>query len=144
MASSYTLTEIKTMTDMYTDNPCLEVVGKLSVLLNKPRRSIISKLVKEGVYIRRGYTTKYGKTPVTKLQVVREIEDALDTLLPGLDKAPKTTLHALCKSILEVDNTLETTLEELAIASGAAIATKDMLAAKDRRQPIEIILGDDS
>lgn len=109
----YTKKETEEMIDIYTENPCLEVVSKLSVLLNKPKKSIISKLVKEGVYLKKGYTTKSGEIPITKLQLVRGIEDALDTKLPDLDKAPKTTLKELNTVVIDMAQLLEDTLEEL-------------------------------
>jgi len=99
------------MIDIYTDNPIIETVNRLSVLLNKPKKSIISKLSKEGVYITIGYRDKRGAMPVTKIAIVREIEDALDTKLPDLDKAPKTTLKALAQSVTEMAILLEDSLE---------------------------------
>lgn len=117
MASTYTKKEIDQMVDLYTTNPCIEVVNKLSVLLNRPRKSIISKLVKEGVYVTRGYRSKTGATPITKLQLVRSIEVMLDTRLPDLDKTPKATLLLLSKTILEMSDSLEEALQELKDAS---------------------------
>ena len=113
MASTYSEREVKKMIDIYTDNPCLEVVDKISVMFNKPRKSVISKLVKEGVYIKRGYLSKTGEAPITKLELVRGIEDSLDLKLPGLDKAPKGTLKMLHQTITEVADILEETVEEL-------------------------------
>jgi hypothetical protein len=113
VVSNYTQAEVDKMVDIYTENPCLEVVNKLSVLLNKPRKSIISKLVKEGVYIRKGYRTKTGEVSITKLQLVRSIEDALDTKFPDLDKAPKSTLKALSTTVVDQAQLLEDALEEL-------------------------------
>ena len=115
MASSYTNKEVNTMIDIYTENPCLEVVAKLSVLFNRPRRSIISKLSKEGVYVTRGYRSKSGALPITKLQLVRAIEDALDIKLPGLDKAPKPTLQLLSDTVVDQTQLLEDSLEEINI-----------------------------
>ena len=114
MPSIYSETEVKRMIEMYTENPCLEVVDKLSVLLNKPRKSIISKLVKEGVYIKRGYLDKRGQLPVTKLELVRGIEDALDIKLPGLDKSPKQTLKVLNETVEELTMMAQNLAEELA------------------------------
>lgn len=113
MASNYTEKETNKMIDIYTENPCLEVVSKLSIMFNRPKKSIISKLVKEGVYIRKRYLSKTGETPITKLQVVRTIEDALDVKLPELDKAPKVTLKILAESIIDQATLLEDALDEL-------------------------------
>ena len=113
MASTYSKKELDQLIDVYTENPCLEVVNKLSVLLNRPRKSIISKLVKEGVYVTQGYRSKSGEVPITKLQLVRTVEDTLNIRLPGLDKAPKAILKLLSDTVVERENLLEDTLEEL-------------------------------
>lgn len=113
MASSYSPKEVETLIDVYTENPCLEVVSKLSIMLNRPKKSIISKLSKEGVYITRGYRSKTGGVPITKLQLVHSIEDALDIKLPDLAKAPKGTLQSLSDTIIEMAQMLENTLHEL-------------------------------
>ena len=140
MASSYTDKEVQILHDRYTANPCLEVVDKLSVELNRPRKSIIAKLVKEGIYITRGYRTKTGDVPITKLEYVRTIEDALDTRLPGLDKAPKTTLKALSESVVDTAQLLEDTLEEVANWSQLAEVRGDMLKkSRDSDDPITIL-----
>lgn len=113
MVSNYTKKDVDKLIDIYTANPCLGTVNKLAVLFNKPRKSIISKLSKEGVYIRKGYVTKTGETPITKLQLVRSIEDALDTKFSDLEKAPKGTLKALSDVVIEQSQLLEDALEEL-------------------------------
>lgn len=126
MTSNYTLKETEKMVDIYTENPTLDTVKKLCVLLNKPQKSIISKLVKEGVYLKKGYITKSGERPITKLQLVRSIEDALDTSLPDLDKAPKTTLKELSSTVVDMAQMLEDTLEELRQHSEVDRVRKDI------------------
>jgi len=113
MVSNYTTKEVNEMIDLYTENPCMEIVRKLAVRYNKPKKSIISKLSKEGVYIRKGYRTKTGGIPITKLQLVRSVEDALDTKFPDLVKAPKSTLQALSDVVVSQSQLLEDALEEL-------------------------------
>ena len=70
--------------------------------MEKSIKSIIGKLSREGVYRREIYKTKSGETPVTKVEIVSNIAEALglevDNLL-GLDKAPKNTLKTLEKGI---------------------------------------------
>ena len=131
MPSSYTEKQVNQMIDIYTNNPCIETVERLMTILNKPKRSIISKLVKEGVYITKGYRTKTGDTPVTKLELVRSIEEALDVTLPGLDKAPKSTLKLLQKTVSEQTYFLEETLDNIRYLSENERITKEMLAQKD-------------
>ena len=123
---TYTKKDVERMVDVYTTNPCLETVSKLSVLLNKPRKSIISKLVKEGVYLKKGYVTKAGEKPITKIQLVRSIEEALDTKLPDLDKAPKTTLKELNTTVVDMAQMLEDTLEELRDVAEVERVRKEM------------------
>jgi len=140
VASSYTEKEVQILHDEYTANPCLEVVDRLSVRLNRPRKSIIAKLVKEGIYITRGYRTKTGEIPITKLEYVRSVEDALDTKLPGLDKAPKTTLKALSESVVEIVSLLEDSLEEVKHLSQVAESRREMLQkSRDFNDPITVL-----
>lgn len=113
MPSSYTDKEVQKMIDIYTDNPCIETVERLMTVLNKPKKSIIAKLVKEGVYVTKSYRTKTGEVPITKLELVRAIEDSLDIKLPGLDKTPKTTLKALSKTIVEQTELFEDALGQV-------------------------------
>ena len=140
MASSYTEKEVQILHDEYTANPCLEVVDKLSVRLNRPRKSIIAKLVKEGIYVTRGYRTKTGESPITKLQLVRSLEDALDSKFPGLDKAPKTTLKILSENVVEMASLLEDTLEEVKHLSQLAESRKEMLkTSRNSDDPITVL-----
>jgi len=113
MTSSYSPKEVEKLHDVYCDNPCLETVYKLAVMLNRPKRSIISKLVKEGIYITKSYTTKLGETPITKLQLVRNIEDYIDDKLPGLDKAPKVVLKKLESALEDLSVHLEEALDTI-------------------------------
>ena len=119
-------------------------------VLNKPKKSIIAKLVKEGVYVTRSYRTKTGELPITKLELVRSIEDALDLSLPGLDKAPKGTLKKLSETIIEVEQYLDKALEELQQSVERVKTMEEMLGVKKNRNvdndvydPISI-LGEDS
>lgn len=150
MPSSYTEKEVKKMIDIYTANPCIETVERLMTVLNKPKKSIIAKLVKEGVYITKSYRTKTGELPITKLELVRIIEDALDISLPGLDKAPKGTLKKLSDTISEVSEYLDKALEELQQQVERSRTMEEMLGNKKNRSessdvhdPISI-LGEDS
>lgn len=87
----------------YEDNPSRETVNALAEELQKTPKSIIGKLSREGVYRRSVYKTKTGESPVTKEQLVRDIEDVLDfssEALAGLEKAPKLVLKQLRDSLV--------------------------------------------
>ena len=132
MPSNYTEKEVQKLIDVYTENPCMETVEKLMTLLNRPKKSIIAKLVKEGVYITRGYRTKTGEIPVTKLAMVRTIEDTLDLSLPGLDKAPKDTLKKLSDTVTELEALLDEALDLLKSRTEQNRVLKEMADINDR------------
>jgi hypothetical protein len=81
------------------------VIVELMALFEKPKKSIIGKLSKEGVYQRKTYKTKQGKNPISKKEYVNNIAQALGTdpeLIQGLAKTPKVELvylaELICKS----------------------------------------------
>lgn len=87
------------MVEMYTDAPNRQTVAILAKELGKSEKSIIGKLSKEGVYVRTVYKTKTGEKPVTKQELVTELEEKLETNLEGLEKAPKNTLKSLLEAV---------------------------------------------
>lgn len=94
----YTKEETTLIVTQYLENPTRDTVNRLAKEINKPQRSVIGKLSKEGVYRREGYKTKRGDTPITKVQLVTMIADNTNTpadLLEGLEKAPKNVLLIL-------------------------------------------------
>jgi hypothetical protein len=87
------------MVEAYTDAPNRQTVAILAKELGKSEKSVIGKLSKEGVYVRTIYTTKTGEKPVTKQELVTELEEKLEVDLEGLEKAPKNTLKSLLEAI---------------------------------------------
>ena len=86
----------------YVSDPTKATVDRLAEELEKSPKSIIGKLSREGVYRRSVYKTKTGESPVTKEQLVRDIEDALgfnNEDLSGLEKSPKNILKQLRDSL---------------------------------------------
>ena len=112
MSRNYTDEETKELVESYLLCPTLDMVTELSVKLRKTRKSIISKLSKEGVYQRKVYTSKSGTIPITKIELLNMIEDALGKKFAGLDKAPKSTLLALRDSVVQLSTDFEVLLEE--------------------------------
>ena len=99
---NYTEEMTKEMIDIYTETPTLETVDLLAEKFNKPRKSIIGKLSKEGVYKKLIYVTKRGEKPETKLEIVAQIAAGLELdpdNLEGLEKAPKPVLQTLCLAV---------------------------------------------
>lgn len=92
---NYTKEQTEYMVAEYSSNPCRETVDRLAEELEKSPKSVIGKLSREGVYRREVYKTKLGDTPITKLEIVANIEESLGVdpgKLKGLDKTPKLTL----------------------------------------------------
>lgn len=89
----------------YAAEPTRDTVDALAVKYDKSVKSIIGKLSKEGVYRREVYVTKTGDKPITKLELVGELETMLGfelETLAGLEKSPKPVLVKLLESIKEV------------------------------------------
>lgn len=84
----------------YVANPELDTVKKLAEKYEKPVKSIIGKLSREGVYQKASYTTKTGDPVVTKKELVEEICSLIGVEeLPGLEITPKLTLKKLVKQL---------------------------------------------
>jgi len=112
MSRNYTESETKELIESYLLSPTLDTVTELSVKFRKTRKSIISKLSKEGVYKRKIYTSKSGDIPITKLELLGMIEESLGKKFPNLDKAPKSTLLALKDSVIQLHDDFEVLLSE--------------------------------
>jgi len=96
--------EMYTIYSLATDADQREaVVLKLVKIWGFPKRSIIAKLSKMGIYVSKAKMSKLtGNKPETKEQLVGRIETRFD-IIPGswigLEKAPKMVLLALLKCI---------------------------------------------
>jgi len=74
------------------------IIDVLAKQFDRPKKSIIGKLSKEGVYIKRVYTSKTGILPVTKKEYIHRLALLIDAdvnRLQGLEKAPKLDLQYL-------------------------------------------------
>ena len=97
---NYTVEETARIVSEYENDPSRATVDRLADEYKKSARSIIGKLAKEGVYRRVEYRTKTGEVPVTKLEIVEDIQSQLGCqALTGLEKAPKQTLKILLDSL---------------------------------------------
>ena len=100
--SNYTESETTYMVDLYKENPTAETVEVLVEQLKRSKKSIIGKLSREGVYRREVYVSKTGEKPITKIEIVSNIADALEIevgSLSGLEKSPKETLRRLLQAV---------------------------------------------
>ena len=95
MAKNYTDKQTKRMVEMYQSSPTRETVEVLANEMGKTVKSVIGKLSREGVYVKKEYVTKRGEKPVTKQQMVEQIAQFLEgdaERLETLVKASKQDL----------------------------------------------------
>lgn len=100
--STYTEKETEFLVEEYSKDPSKETVERLADQLDRSKKSIIGKLSREGIYRREVYMSKTGEKPVTKIEIVSNIADALgleNSSLEGLEKSPKEALRRLEKAL---------------------------------------------
>jgi|TARA_B110000967_G_scaffold113592_1_gene116193 hypothetical protein len=96
---NYTDAMVQQMVLQYTGNPTPDTVAVLSKEFNKTTRSIVAKLVREGVYIAQARVTKTGAPVIRKAEIVSQIQELLGVDMPTLEKASKYDLESLLCSI---------------------------------------------
>ena len=102
MAVNYTEEQVDYMKTVYIAFPERETVERLAKEFDKSVKSIIGKLSREGVYKKTEYLTKTGEKPITKVEIVENLEEKLglpNQTLAGLEKSPKTVLRRLYESV---------------------------------------------
>ena len=102
MAVNYTEEQVAVMIEKYSNNPTRETVEFLAQEMDMSIKSIIGKLSREGVYKKTEYVTKTGEKPITKVEIVENLEEKLglpNQTLAGLEKSPKTVLRRLYESV---------------------------------------------
>jgi len=94
---NYTQAQVDAMVILYTGNPTKDTVVKLAQELNKSTRSIVAKLVREGVYVAQPRVTKTGAPVIRKAELVAQLLGELGTSesLTTLEKASKADLETL-------------------------------------------------
>ena len=92
---NYTQEMTDTLVQAYVASPTRAVVDQYAELFEKSSRSIIAKLVREGVYQAQERVTKTGEPVVRKQDLVEKIEAITGIDLPSLSKASKSDLVEL-------------------------------------------------
>jgi hypothetical protein len=93
--SNYTDEMVARISDAYSAAPTRETVDALAAELDRPVRSIISKLSALGIYQKQEQVTKSGKPIVRKEEYVAQIQAALGNEFPSMEKMTKTDLARL-------------------------------------------------
>jgi len=78
MPKNYTEEQTQHMIEEYQKNPTRDTVDTLAKELGKTVKSVIGKLSREKVYVKKDYITKRGEKPETKLQMSEHIAQMLN------------------------------------------------------------------
>lgn len=103
---NYTDAQVSALVEAYTACEDADqrdaVIEQFAGEFAKPVRSIRAKLVREGVYVKKTYTTKTGEKPESKADIVQDIAGVLACnveAVESLEKATKSTLRLLRKAL---------------------------------------------
>ncbi len=96
---NYTEEMVDAMVADYQANPTLETVASLAAEFNKSTRSIVAKLVREGVYKAQPKAVAAKVAVVRKSELVATINEALGLELASLEKATKGDLEKLVAAV---------------------------------------------
>ena len=96
---NYTDAMVARLVGEYTSTPTRATVDALANEMGKNPRSIIAKLVREGVYQAQERTTKSGAPIVRKAELVSEISSLTGTSVDSLVKASKADLERLVAAL---------------------------------------------
>lgn len=120
---NYTQEMTDTLVQAYVASPTRAVVDQYAELFDKSSRSIIAKLVREGVYQAQERVTKTGEPVVRKQDLVEKIEAITGIDLPSLSKASKSDLVEL-STFIEANVVPAGTDEEVVTAQELEAALK--------------------
>lgn len=81
----------------YKAAPVADTVSAFAVKFGKTTKSVVAKLSKEGVYVKKEYVSKTGAAPVKKDTVADEIGKILDMTEAEVDSLTKANKTALAK-----------------------------------------------
>ena len=96
---NYTDAMVNQMVSTYTAAPTVDTVVALATEMGKNKRSIIAKLVREGVYQAQERTTKSGAPIVRKAELVARIQDNLGITVASFEKASKADLQRMVEAL---------------------------------------------
>ena len=96
---NYTEEMVDAMVADYQANPTPDTVAALATEFNKSTRSIVAKLVREGVYKAQPRAVAAKVAVVRKADLVATINEALGVELETLSKASKADLEVLVAAV---------------------------------------------
>jgi hypothetical protein len=100
--TAYTVEQTNELVNAYVANPNSETVEQFAIKFGKSVKSIVAKLSREKVYIKKEYVTKTGEKAVKKDSVADQIGMLLNMTEPeieSLTKANKTALNKILEFV---------------------------------------------
>jgi hypothetical protein len=95
--TAYTVEQTTELVNAYSANPTAETVEQFAVKFGKSVKSIVAKLSREKVYIKKEYVTKNGEKAIKKDSVADQIGMLLDMTEPEIESLTKANKTALTK-----------------------------------------------
>lgn len=95
---NYTDAMVEELVSTYEATPTRDTVEAFAAKFNKPVRSIIAKLSREGVYQPVARATKTGAPIIRKEELVAQIQAQMGIEVPSLIKASKADLQTIVSS----------------------------------------------
>lgn len=90
------------LVEAYKAEPTEATVKAFAEKFGKTVKSVVAKLSREGVYVKKEYVTKKGEKPVAKAELVAKLAKLTgetEENLESLEKATKHALEALVKAL---------------------------------------------
>lgn len=101
---NYTPEMTAEMVKTYSETPTADTVKALAEKFGKNVKSVVAKLSREGVYVKKEYTTKKGEKPIAKEALATELGEFFkldEASTSSLAKANKHALEAIAKFVRE-------------------------------------------
>jgi len=102
---NYTTEQTAEMVQAYTANPTAATVEDMAAVMGKTVRSVIAKLSREKVYLKKEYVTKAGEPVQKKDAIADELADVFgltEAEADSLTKANKTALSKILATVQEL------------------------------------------
>ena len=97
--TAYTAEQTIELVEAYKALPTQETVAQFAEKFGKTVKSVIAKLSREGVYLKKEYVSKTGEKPVKKDSLADTLGELVNTLseneIDSLAKANKTALQKI-------------------------------------------------
>lgn len=101
--TAYTPEQTTALVAAYQAAPTAETVASFAEAFGKSVKSVVAKLSREGVYVKKEYTTKAGATPVKKEALADELQAAFGLSEAEADSLTKANKTALVKILAKVN-----------------------------------------